>query len=234
MSVLFTDRLWNKVEPIWNSYLEHPFVKGIGNGTLDQEKFKHYMKQDYIYLIEYSRIFAIGAAKSPDLETMTTFANLLHGTLNIEMDLHRAYALQFGISATELAETEASATMTAYTSYMLNVSQLGGLENAVASVLSCAWSYNFIGKQLENWPGATDHEFYGNWVKMYASPEFTALAQDCIDLMNQIAKDKPEHELAALEEIVVKTSYFEYMFWEMAEKMEMWPVANTAAIATRI
>ncbi|HLS61007.1 MAG TPA: thiaminase II, partial [Virgibacillus sp.] len=74
MSQLFSERLREKVDPIWSSYLEHPFVKGIGEGTLDREKFEHYMKQDYIYLFEYSRIFAIGSAKANDLKTMTIFA----------------------------------------------------------------------------------------------------------------------------------------------------------------
>src|SRR5699024_8463513 len=230
MENLFTDRLWNKVEPIWKSYLEHPFVKGLGEGWLDQEKFKHWMKQDYIYLIEYSRLFALGSAKATDLDTMTTFANLLHGTLDMEMDLHRKYASKFGISNEELENTEAAATTTAYTSYMLNVSQRGGIENVVASVLACAWSYNYIGKSLAKLPGALEHEFYGNWVQMYSSDEFTALANDCIDLINMNAKGKPEHELAFIEEIVVKTSYFEYMFWDMAENKEMWPVEVRASV----
>src|SRR5690625_300566 len=223
-SKLFTDRLWEKAEPIWNSYIEHPFVKGLGEGWLEKEKFKHWMKQDYVYLIEYSRLFALGSAKAQDLNTMTRFAKLLHGTLDMEMDLHRQYASQFGISHEELEETDAAATTTAYTSYMLNVSQRGGVENVVSSVLACAWSYNFIGEKLAAWPGALTHEFYGQWVKMYSSEEFTELAEDCKNLMNELAKGKPERELAELEEIIVKTSQFEYMFWDMAENKEEWPV----------
>lgn len=222
--MLFSHRLFNTVEPVWNSYLEHPFVKGIGEGTLDKEKFVHYMKQDYVYLIEYSRVFAIGSTKANDLKTMTIFANLLHGTMNFEMDLHRQYAEKFGITKEELEATEPSATMTSYTSYMLSQAQLGGVENTIAAVLACAWSYNWIGKNLATWPGATEHELYGDWVKTYASDEFTSLAEDCIDLINEHAKDKPEHELKKLEEIFVKTSYFEYMFWDMAENLSMWPV----------
>lgn len=224
MSNIFTERLWKKVEPIWNSYLEHPFVKGLGEGSLDQSKFKHWLKQDYVYLIEYSRLFALGSAKAEDLNTMARFAKLLHGTLDMEMELHRQYAAQFDISPDELEKTEAAATTTAYTSYMLNVSQRGGVENVIAAVLACAWSYNFVGKELATWEGAQDHEFYGRWVRMYASEDFTILAEDCKKLMNEIAKGKPERELVLLEEIVVKTSLFEYMFWEMAEKKEDWPV----------
>ena len=225
----FSDRLFKRVEPVWNSYLEHPFVKGIGQGTLDKEKFIHYMKQDYIYLIEYSRVFAIGSTKANDLETMTLFANLLHGTMNFEMDLHREYAEKFGISNDELENTEPSATMTAYTSYMISQAQLGGMENAVAAVLACAWSYNWIGKHLAKWPGALDHELYGSWVETYSSDEFSKIAEDCIYLINNIAKNKPEHELKKLEEIFIHTSYFEYMFWDMAENISSWPVKEMAA-----
>jgi len=224
MSELFTDRLWKKVEPVWNSYLEHPFVKGLGEGWLEEDKFKHWLKQDYVYLIEYSRLFALGSAKAHDLKTMTSFAQLLHDTLEIEMSLHREYASQFNISHDDLEATEAASTTTAYTSYMLNVSQRGGMENVAASVLACAWSYNFIGKTLATWPGALEHEMYGHWVKMYSSPEFTGIAEGCKKLVNELTQGKPERDLVSLEEIVLKTSYFEYMFWSMAENEELWPI----------
>lgn len=224
----FANRLFKTVEPVWDSYLSHPFVRGIGEGTLAKEKFIHYMKQDYLYLIEYSRVFAIGSTKANDLKTMTIFANLLHGTLNFEMDLHRKYAAMFNISEEELEATKPSATTTAYTSYMISQAQLGGVENAVAAVLACAWSYNWIGKKLAKTSGSLDHECYGKWVQMYSSEEFTAMAENCIELINEVTEGKPEEELKRIEEIFVKTSYFEYMFWEMAEKESMWPVKELA------
>ncbi|WP_455795102.1 thiaminase II/PqqC family protein [Clostridium butyricum] len=68
--------LYDSVEDIWNSYNEHPFVKGIENGELDLEKFKYYMIQDYIYLLDYSKIFALGIVKAPNEEIMRFFAEL--------------------------------------------------------------------------------------------------------------------------------------------------------------
>lgn len=225
MTTTFSDRLFNTAEPIWSACLHHPFVQGIADGTLEPEKFKHYLKQDYLYLIEYCKIFAIGAAKSRDLDTMGMFANLLHGTLHVEMDLHRAYAAEFGLTPAELEQTPASAAMTSYTSYMLNVAQAGGVENTAAAVLACAWSYHYIGQQLAaQHPESLQHPLYGKWVQMYNSPEFTALAESCMALINKLTTGKPEHELQALEDIVVKTSYFETLFWDMADTMEMWPV----------
>ncbi|MGK0554670.1 thiaminase II [Macrococcus capreoli] len=222
---MFTDRIWKRVEPIWHSYLEHPFVIGLGDGTLHQEKFQQWLKQDYVYLIEYAKLMAIGSAKSRDLETMGLFANLLHGTLFMEMDLHRRYAKQFEITNEQLEATDASAVNTAYTSYMLNHAQRGGPEHVVACLLACAWSYNFIGQHLSKVPNALSvNNSYHEWVATYSGEEFTALTEDAKRLMNQLTEGKPETELAELEEIIVKTSYFEYMFWDMCEYLEEWPI----------
>lgn len=226
MMVKFTDRLFERVKPIWDSYLEHPFVKGIGQGDLDYEKFKHWLKQDYIYLIDYARLFSVGALKSEDLEMMTMFTDLAYGTLHTEMELHRNYAAQFGISEEALTATKPAATTTAYTSYMLNLAQRGGIENVIAAVLTCTWSYHYIGEALNNIEGASQHEFYGEWIQMYSSEEFASFKEDVMHIMNRIAEGKTEAQLQALEDIVVYTSYYEYMFWDMAENLETWPVPH--------
>lgn len=226
MSQTFCDRLFTSVEPLWQRYLEHPFVKGIGLGTLDQAKFRHYMCQDYYYLIEYSRLFALGAAKADNLETMTLFGNLLSGTMNFEMDLHRQYAAQFGITAEALENTKPAAVTTAYTSYMLQEAYRGNVEHTAVAVLACAWSYNYIGKILATWNGALEHPFYGNWVQTYSSQEFTDLAETCIQLVNRLTEGLPERKLQELEEIFLNTSRFEYQFWDMADNQSMWDGIN--------
>lgn len=220
----FTDRLWPKVESIWNSYLEHPFVKGLGDGTLEKDKFQHWLKQDYVYLVEYSRLMAIGAEKAPDLKTMNMFAELLHGTLFGEMDLHRDFSREFGISEETLLETEPSAVNTAYTSYMLNHAQRGDAASVVACLLACAWSYNFIGKALADKYPDLENNPYKQWIGTYSGEDFSGLNQTAKELMNELTDGKPERELVALEEIVVKTSLYEYMFWDMCEQKEGWAI----------
>lgn len=220
----FTDRLWSKVENIWNSYLEHPFVKGLGDGTLEQDKFQHWLKQDYVYLVEYSRLMAIGAEKAPDLKTMNMFSAMLHGTLFGEMDLHRAFSQQFDISEDMLLETEPSAVNTAYTSYMLNHAQRGDAAAVAACLLACAWSYNYIGSNLAAEYPEQENNPYKQWVETYSGEDFSALNGTAMTLLNELADGKPERELALLEEIVVKTSLYEYMFWDMCERKEEWPI----------
>jgi thiaminase (transcriptional activator TenA) len=223
--VKFSDRLYQNVKEIWEQTHQHPFIVGLGKGGLPVESFINYMKQDYVFLIDYSKLFALGAVKAKGIETMTAFSKLLHETLHSEMDLHRQYAAKFGITDQELENTKATPINLAYTRYMLNVAQNGSLEELISSLLPCMWSYWEIGKMLvQNYPGSSDHSLYGEWVSMYSSDEFGALAMWLIDLLNELAEGKPERDLAVLEEHFMTTSRFEYLFWDMVFKGEDWPV----------
>ncbi|MGV4968132.1 thiaminase II [Priestia aryabhattai] len=219
----FSERLYEKLQPIWRQNHNHPFVQGMGDGTLEKEKFRFYMIQDYLYLIDYAKLFAIGAMKATNVQTMGKFAALLDSTLNEEMSLHREYAKKFEISEKELEKAQPSPTTLAYTHYMLHVGQSGTLAELVAALLPCMWSYWEIGKELSEKPGA-DNEFYREWIEMYSSEEFGELATWCINLFDSLTEDKSEAELEKLEEIFLNTTRFEYMFWDMAYNEAMWPI----------
>jgi len=219
----FSERLYEKLQPIWRQNHNHPFVQGMGDGTLEKEKFRFYMIQDYLYLIDYAKLFAIGDMKATDLQTMGKFAALLDSTLNEEMSLHREYAKKFEISEKELEKAQPSPTTLAYTHYMLHVGQSGTLAELVAALLPCMWSYWEIGKELSEKPGA-NNEFYREWIEMYSSKEFGELATWCINLFDSLTEEKSEAELEKLEEIFLNTTRFEYMFWDMAYNEAMWPI----------
>ncbi|MED4205074.1 thiaminase II [Neobacillus mesonae] len=221
----FSQRLFEKVGDIWEKTHQHPFVVGLGTGELPVESFIRYMKQDYVYLIDYSKMFAYGAVKAHDVETMAAFAKLLDEILHGEMDLHRQYAERFGITNQELEETKPLPNNLAYTSYMLKVAQNGSLEELICALLPCMWSYWEIGKTLaETNPSSKEHPLYGDWVTMYSSDEFGSLSLWLIDILDRLTNGKPERELAILEEHFLTTSRFEYMFWDMAYAGGDWPV----------
>ena len=150
----FADDVEKAAEPIRLAILNHPFVTGIGDGTLDVEKFKFYVRQDYLYLVDYSRVLAMASARAPDLNTMAQFARLLHETLNTEIELHRSYCAQFGITARELEETRATPTTLAYTSFLLNVAYQGSYPELAASFLPCQWGYWEVADHLARRGGA--------------------------------------------------------------------------------
>src|SRR5687767_10453722 len=114
MDERFSDELRRLAEPIWAAQHAHPFVRGIGDGTLELERFAFWVRQDYLFLIEYARLFGLAAARAPDLETMGRFADLLQATVNTEMELHRGYARQFGIGPEELERVAPTPTTRGY------------------------------------------------------------------------------------------------------------------------
>lgn len=221
----FSQTLYQKVNEIWEKTHQHPFVIGMGQGDLPVESFVRYMKQDYVFLIDYAKLFAFGSVKAKDLETMAVFAKLLDETLHGEMELHRQYAARFEITNQQLEETKPTPINLAYTRYMLNVAQNGSLEELISTLLPCMWSYWEIGKMLaENYPNSTEHRLYGEWIKMYSSKEFGSLACWLIDLLDQLVEGKPDWEKQILEGHFITTSKFEYMFWDMVYQGGDWPV----------
>jgi thiaminase/transcriptional activator TenA len=120
---------------VWEAQHAHPFVRGIGDGTLAVERFEHYVRQDYLFLVEYARMLALGAARAPDLATMRRFADLAQAILGEEMELHRAFAREFGIDETELEAELPAPTTQAYTDFLVRTAALGELGELAAALL---------------------------------------------------------------------------------------------------
>ena len=201
--------------------MSHPFLTELGNGDLDLAKFRFYMCQDYVFLIAYSRLLALVTAKAPDLDTMSRFAHLLDATLNTEMALHREFANQCGISSEELALTQPAPTTYAYTRHLLSVASLADVAETVAALLPCQWGYAEIGQMLAQRGRPNTVPFYSRWIEMYASPEFVALATWLREVLDTYAGRVDEERLC---ETFCTSARYEYLFWDMAYRMEEWPV----------
>lgn len=220
----FSKRLFLKGKPIWNACLDHPFLKELSLGTLDEDKFCFYIKQDYVYLIDYIKLFALGMVKSNSLEDMQAFSKCAHTIVNIEMDAHIEYAKKFNISKEELECTEPNSSNLSYTKFMLQVSTEGGLPELTAALLPCMWSYSFIGKTLCSNKKSLKHPLYREWILTYTSDEYNSENNWCIELMNKVSEGLPERELKRLEEIFILSSKYEYMFWDSCYKKESWNI----------
>jgi thiaminase (transcriptional activator TenA) len=222
MAERFTDHLRRLADPIWEAQHAHPFVRGIGDGTLDLERFAFWVRQDYLFLIEYSRLFGLAAARAPDLDTMGRFADLLQATLRTEMDLHRGYAAQFGISAEDLEREVPAPTTRGYTDFLLRVAAIGDFAELAAALLPCMWGFSEVGRRLAEGERPTDSR-YAAWVDMYADSEFAALAEWCRGLVDRLAEGASPETRRRMEEAFVTSSRYELAFWEATYNMESWP-----------
>lgn len=210
--------------PIRQAILAHPFVQGIGRGDLDTERFKFYIAQDYAYLIDYARVLAMATARAPQLESMAWFAKLLDETLNTEMELHRSYCAQFGISRQELEAAKPAPTTVAYTGYLLRVASQSGFGELAAALLPCQWGYWEIGERLAQQGPPAHAPRYAEWVAMYSSDDFRDLALHLREMTNRIGNRAGPDEQAAMELAYQTSLRLEYQFWDMAWKLEQWPV----------
>lgn len=196
-----TDKMLEATKELWKSYNEHPFVKGIQDGSLDKDKFKYYIMQDYLYLKEYAKVFAIGVAKAKTLETANLFAKYI-AVMNGELDVYSGYMGKFNVSQEEIDDMKPSLDNLSYTSYMLRVAYEEGEVEILAAILSCAYSYEVIAKKIvENNPNSINDEFYGDWIKGYASNEYASGNIILIETMNQLTKDYTEKQIQHLIDI---------------------------------
>lgn len=212
----FSSLLREAADPVWEQCLKHPFVTGIGDGTLPIEKFRYYMLQDYLYLTDYARVFALGAAKARTPELMRRFARSVDTILNDEMNIHRAYMRRLGITEEQLLAVRPALDNLSYTNYMLSVAHNGTSADIAAAILACSWSYAEIGQTLAKISGSVDHPFYGEWIRGYVGETYTSSNTELIALTDALAAEVSPAQRDCMTEIFVNCSRYELGFWDMA------------------
>jgi thiaminase/transcriptional activator TenA len=217
-----TNLLRQDAHEIWEGNLHHPFVQGIGDGTLDEDRFKFYLIQDFVYLKEYCRFVAVGAAKSDSLESMGQLSDLLQVTLKVEMEVHRSICADFGILPGDLEAARAAPNCLGYSSYLLSVAYEGDFLDFLAAFLPCEWGYVEIGRRLKR-GGIPKHKHYAKWIETYASQEFWELIESIKVQLNRLALGVSEDKLNRLKKIFQVSSLWERLFWDMAWDQQSWP-----------
>ncbi|MFC6954303.1 thiaminase II [Halorubellus litoreus] len=217
----FTADLEPEADAYWDAIVDHPMVQALGAGTLDDDPFRYWVRQDYVYLVDYARVFAHGAATAPDLDRMRTFADLLESTVETEMDLHREYAAEFGIGEAALEATDPSPTTRAYTDFLVRTATDGDFGDLVAAVLPCMWGFNETGKRLAA-DGLPDDDRYAEWIRTYAGDEFTELTEWCKDLADDVAAERTAADRERYCDLFRTSARYEYRFWDAAWRQEDW------------
>ena len=201
----------------WRDYIEHSFVRQLGNASLAPEAFQHYLKQDYLFLIQFARAFALAAYKSPTLSDLRHAKDGLQAILDTELDLHIRYCNEWGISEDELANLpEARATL-AYTRYVLDTGNRGDLLDLHVALSPCMVGYgeiaNWLNRRAETIRG--DANPYDAWIAMYESDEFQNAMQAEIRWLDERLADVSPARLEQLTRIFRDATRLEIDFWDM-------------------
>ena len=216
-------RLQEDAAQIRERVLAHPFVRGLGDGTLPGDQYQYYLKQDYLFLIEYCRVLALASARAADLAVAARFSDLLNQTLNVEMDLHRETCWACGISPEALEDTRPAPTTLAYTNHLRVIAETSDLAAIVAAILPCAHGYWEIATALRA-RGLPRVPAYENWIKAYTADEYAAAAHWLAGLLDRLGEEISPDAEAALRTVFLTSARYEYLFFDMAQRMEEWPI----------
>lgn len=213
----FFDRLKAAAAPEWTAYTEHPFTTAMGDGTLSHAAFKHYLVQDYLFLIEFARAYALAVYKAPTLADMREGLAGIAAILDVEMDLHVKLCAGWGLSAAELELSTPAPEMLAYTRYVLDAGMRGDLLALKVALSPCVIGYAEIATRLAAMPGATaPTNPYAVWINEYAGAAYQEIADKArahLDALAQrYATPARETELIA---IFREATRLEAEFWEM-------------------
>ncbi|MDF0748633.1 thiaminase II [Marinobacter sp. 71-i] len=212
--------LENSCHNEWRAYIEHSFVKQLGDATLAPEAFQHYLKQDYLFLIQFARAYALAAYKSPTLSDLRHAKEGLQAIVDVELDLHISYCKEWGISEQELANLpEARATL-AYTRYVLDTGNRGDLLDLHVALSPCMVGYGEIANWLNGRPDTIrgDGNPYDAWIAMYESDEFQDAMQAEIRWLDERLADVSPSRFEQLTRIFSDATRLEIDFWEMGLK----------------
>ncbi|WFE75682.1 TenA family protein [Roseinatronobacter sp. S2] len=208
--------LWRDHAPQWRAYTHHDFVEGLRQGTLPKENFLHYLRQDYVFLIHFSRAWALAAVKAGNVSEMRAASSTVHALVHHEMPLHLDICAREGIDAAALEATVEAPANLAYTRYVLEAGYSGDFLDLMAALAPCVLGYGEIGARLAGSGGP-----YSDWIETYGGAEYQGLCRDVGALIDDALVCRlgaQWHSLpcaARLSQRFVTATALEVGFWDM-------------------
>ncbi|MEU7634316.1 transcriptional regulator [Nocardia sp. NPDC049220] len=188
--------------PLVEEQRTHPTVAGIADGTLPEPVFRSWLEQDYLFLLDYVRVFARLAWQAP-ADHLGDLVDLAHATYHEELALHRSLAAEFGA---DLDGARKGAPCAAYTAFLLD--SAASYSEGLAALYPCMWGYSTLGAQLVRNPPAEPR--YRRWVDTYADPGFAELARRCAQMIDEAGADP-----ARAEQLFREGMRHELAFWDV-------------------
>ena len=211
------DRLKAASAAQWKAYTEHAFVHALADASLPDVCFRHYLTQDYLFLVHFARAYGLAVFKADTLTDIRHAAAGLSAMVDQEMGLHVAYCRRWQLEEADMAAAaEADATI-AYTRFVLERGLAGDLLDLYVALAPCIVGYAEIGRRLKAAPTTRlDGNPYRDWIEMYASSEYQEVAAAHLVQMDRLMDRRGgPGRIASLEVIFRQATRLEEAFWQM-------------------
>ena len=207
-----------KTEHIYQNIITHDFVTELMQATLNKDTFGFYVNQDSLYLSEYKKSLVAVGSKCHRPEDTQFFYESATGIIQVEDALHKEFLEE------KYKDSEPSPTCELYNSYLARIVNSESVEVGAAAVLPCFTIYKEVGDFILNTQENKDSNPYQAWIATYASDEFALAVKKAINIVDTYALTASPESLAKMEEVFIKTSKLEWMFWDSAYKQESWKI----------
>ncbi len=207
------ERLRNSAGPLWTEFTGHPFVRGLGDGTLPIPAFRRYLTQDYLFLIQLARAYALAGYKAQGLANLRAAADGCAAILG-ELPLHVSFCAGWGLDEPGMAAEPEALETVAYTRFVLDCGAAGDLLDLYAALAPCVLGYAEIGPQLAAQP-VPDNP-YALWIATYAGPDYQAAAGTTRSMLDRLWTERGGDTRAADLQVTFNTAVrLEAAFWSM-------------------
>ncbi|KAA0914371.1 thiaminase II [Psychrobacter sp. ANT_WB68] len=201
--------------PTWNNYTQHNFVKQLAAGTLAPDSFRHYLIQDYLYLIHYTRVMALSVYKSDTLAQMRVGQAGINAMLDMEIGMYLDFCHHWGIALEEVENAPESAVTIAYSRYILDAAMSGSLAELYAAIAPCLMGYGEIGKSIKKQGFIADNP-YQLWIDVFSSDDFQAITAQNEAQINTLLADATPAQADKFQRLFNTAARMEVNFWQQA------------------
>lgn len=209
--------LINACRQDWQTYTQHEFIQQLGQASLAPQCFLHYLKQDFLFLKQYARAYALAIYKARTFTEMRYGLNSVYQLLDFEIAHHIEYCQQWQLTEADLeTEIEDFGTV-AYTRYVLDAGMRGDMVELYAALAPCALGYAEIGRNLltDNSIELSNHP-YASWITLYSGAEFQRGAQEAVNHLDQLLAeiDINSQRGQQIVEVFHQATRMEIAFWQ--------------------
>jgi thiaminase/transcriptional activator TenA len=165
--------LINACHQEWHTYTQHEFIQHLAKGTLAPSCYLHYLKQDFLFLKQYARAYALAIYKADSLADMRTALTSVTALLASEINHHLDYCSTWGVTESDLEAEDEDFGTVAYTRYVMDAGMKGNIVDLYVALAPCFIGYAEIGRNLaENACTKRQGNPFESWIKLYSGAQF--------------------------------------------------------------
>ncbi len=171
-----TDHLKSLCVDDWAAATQHPFCDALADGSLDLDKMRGYLVQDYQFIDGFVRLLASAIAHAPTLADSVPAAQFLAIITGPENTYFLRSFEALGVEDTEWQNADLKPATKGFQALMAQAATSGKYEEMLAVLVVAEWVYLSWATPVN--PPKDDLPFYfAEWITLHAGDGFEGVVE---------------------------------------------------------